>query len=610
LIHFYKRHRSNTNMLRLVSVLFLVLGSQAAFDSINKDLTVKSVERSIDLSSQLVKMNHKMTLENTGKGAVKSFLFSLDPAFKSSVAHITATVGSSKKTYLRVMETKVQGHLDKPFWKVEMRDAISAGGSDSVDVEVVLAQVLEMYPAAITQREKQLVRFTGNHYVFLPYTTMTQSTTVNVASSAIESYSKLKPVSQSDSTITYGPYSNMEPFSSSEMVIHSENNNPMLVVANLEREIEISMWGNIAVTETVDVRHDGATLKGSFSRYEFQRESSGVSSVKNFKSLLPAAAKDVYYRDDIGNISTSHMKVMDDAVELDLRPRFPLFGGWKTHYTIGYNVPSYEYLFFKGDNHVLNMRLVDHIFDDMLIESASVKVILPEGCTDQELATPFPVSREGDSKHYTYLDTTGRPVIKITNKGVLTESHIQNFQLQFKFPHTKMLLEPLLLVFAFFLFFLLSIIYVRMDFSITVDEGAEAKMKVAGYCEKVAGLQDRRSGLYQALEEALLKLKANKDVTSFQNMLKRITNDQKAETTAVADLQATIKAVNPDLGEKVSELQRLDKVFREQQTVQAGLVEKLVTGKLPKQQFIDQESGIMKKKEEAIEKINSIVKSF
>ena len=58
-------------------------------------------------------------------------------------------------------------------------------------------------------------------------------------------------------------------------------------------------------------------------------------------------------------------------------------------------------------------------------------------------------------------------------------------------------------------------------------------------------------------------------------MLKRITNDQKDETTAVADLQAAIKAVNPDLGEKVSELQRLDKVFGEQQTIQAGLVEKL-----------------------------------
>lgn len=39
--------------------------------------------------------------------------------------------------------------------------------------------------------------------------------------------------------------------------------------------------GNLAIEETVDVKHAGAQLKGSFSRYEYQRESSGVSSVKN-----------------------------------------------------------------------------------------------------------------------------------------------------------------------------------------------------------------------------------------------------------------------------------------------------------------------------------------
>ena len=106
---------------------------------------------------------------------------------------------------------------------------------------------------------------------------------------------------------------------------------------------------------------------------------------------------------------------------------------------------------------------------------------------------------DSDTTHHTYLDTTGRPVVVITNKGVLTESHIQNFQLQFKyvlnvdqlfwfyvtktnfvdrFSHSSMFMEPLLLVTAFLLFFLLSIIYVRLDFSITVDEGAEARMKV------------------------------------------------------------------------------------------------------------------------------------
>ena len=39
------------------------------------------------------------------------------------------------------------------------------------------------------------------------------------------------------------------------------------------------------------------------------------------QTVLPASASDVYYRDDIGNISTSALRQMDDAVELDLRPR-------------------------------------------------------------------------------------------------------------------------------------------------------------------------------------------------------------------------------------------------------------------------------------------------
>ena len=59
-----------------------------------------------------------------------------------------------------------------------MKDAVVAGGSDSVEVEVVLAKVLEMFPTAITQKEKQFVRFTGNHYAFLPYTALTQTTVV------------------------------------------------------------------------------------------------------------------------------------------------------------------------------------------------------------------------------------------------------------------------------------------------------------------------------------------------------------------------------------------------------------------------------------------------
>jgi oligosaccharyltransferase complex subunit alpha (ribophorin I) len=220
----------------------------------------------------------------------------------------------------------------------------------------------------------------------------------------------------------------------------------------MERLIEVSMWGNIAIEETIDMHHAGAKLRGSFSRYEFQRENSGVSSVKSFKTLLPAAATDVYYRDDIGNISTSALRSLDEAVEVELRPRFPLFGGWKTHYTLGYNVPSYEYLFQKGDQFALSMRFIDHIHDDMLVEELIVKVILPEGakvrlrCDSNvielstlsvqvgKLSIPYPTTRLSDELHYTYLDYHGRPIVTLQNVGYLTEKHIQDFQLEFTYP--------------------------------------------------------------------------------------------------------------------------------------------------------------------------------
>ena len=92
--------------------------------------------------------------------------------------------------------------------------------------------------------------------------------------------------------------------------------------------------------------------------------------------MLPAAAKDVYYRDAIGNISTSNLKEVGDAVEIEIRPRFPLFGGWKTKYTLGYNVPSYELLFISGSNYVLKIPFLDHVYDDMVVDKLTLKVYL------------------------------------------------------------------------------------------------------------------------------------------------------------------------------------------------------------------------------------------
>lgn len=133
------------------------------------------------------------------------------------------------------------------------------------------------------------------------------------------------------------------------MVVHFENNIPFLTVTEMTRLIEVSHWGNIAVEETLIIQNLGAALDGSFSRLDFDYGIGQKTAVKSFKTILFAAAKDIYYRDEIGNISTSMVRESLDYTEVELMPRFPLMGGWKTRYTIGYNLPAYEFLQNSGE---------------------------------------------------------------------------------------------------------------------------------------------------------------------------------------------------------------------------------------------------------------------
>lgn len=51
-------------------------------------------------------------------------------------------------------------------------------------------------------------------------------------------------------------------------------------------------------------------------------------------------ASDIYYRDNIGNVSTSTVRHRLGGVDLSLLTRFPLYGGWKTSWYQGYNLPT------------------------------------------------------------------------------------------------------------------------------------------------------------------------------------------------------------------------------------------------------------------------------
>jgi len=573
-------------------------------------LTVTSVERTVDISSQLVQVTHKIKLENTEKSPVKFFVFTIEPQLKSHLSFIGATTGKDSKQ-LTTTVGQLPERADALSYQIAFPSSSPLGPGNSIEVEVetIFTKYLKAFPEEITQKDKQLIKFIGNHYFYTPYKTTKQTTKILLASRNVESFTKLKPFSQSDTTIAFGPYENIGPLSYSECVVHYENNSPFLTVTRMERTIEVSHWGNVAVEEHIDLLHTGAKLKGSFSRFDYQRETnSGINSIKAFKTLLPAAARDVYYRDDIGNISTSSMVLKLDSVEVTLRPRFPLFGGWKTRYVIGYNLPSYEYLFNEGSQYVLKMRLLDHIFDSMVVDDFTVKIILPEGSSDLKLKTPYDLKRLPSTLHFTYLDVTGRPVTTLEGKNFV-ENHIQDFTLEYNFPKMYLLREPLLIIAAFLVLFFTVLVYVRLDFSIASGKPSRPNASSAS-AESVIKRHARRAGIYEAFESLLGKLKLNKDITSFQASVKNLSAEHKTETQAINEILGKVKSEAPEMAESITELQRLDRAFWEVYITYQQVVEKLVVGKIPRQQFLDQENQFNKKRDETAEKINQIIRNL
>lgn len=192
------------------------------------------------------------------------------------------------------------------------------------------------------------------------------------------------------------------------MTLHFVNHAPFAKLSSMQREVELSHWGNIAVEDVYELQHAGAKLKNGFSRFDYQMRQSpqGMNkhaspnnpSFRNLVAILPVQAHDIYYRDQIGNISTSDIRVKtttkEKNLELDIQTRFPLFGGWQTQFYMGFSMPTELSLFHttteKDEKFHVKVPFFT-FFQDVWVENMEVKVILPEGATDIEVKVPYPM---------------------------------------------------------------------------------------------------------------------------------------------------------------------------------------------------------------------------
>jgi len=455
------------NVLLIILVILSIMGGSYSLQN-------SKVKRLIDLSSQLARHTIEIILLNDEQEKVDSYYITIPVSLSSKLSYIQAiTDENSNLPIYQKSDTSTVNNIQYNMFVVNFGTPILKGQEKRLVLYFVFAHAMAVYPDEITQNERQLVKYSDNHYFFSPYLTEEIITTVKLASSSVQSHTEKAPSIIKGDTIQYGIYKSVPPFSFSSLSIHFENNRPFLTITKFLRLIEISHWGNVAVEDHISMKNDGAKLKGSFSRYDYQinPQANGQSALKFLRQFLPAEAADTYYRDDIGNISTSFLNMDDDdKLRLEIRPRFPLFGGWKPEFYMGYNLPTESCLFIDSNgNYLLNTTLIANWDVGVTIDEAEVRIIFPEGSSKIKVSgTPFIVDIS-NSTHFTYLDFFGRPVL-ILKKTNLVNEHHQHFQATYSFSSISLLLEPMLLIGGYATILIAIILIRRIDLTITVDK--------------------------------------------------------------------------------------------------------------------------------------------
>lgn len=461
-------------LLKTLIIFVFILTSLYSFGSSSspQQIRILSAERRIDLTSSITRAFLTLKVENTGATDASEVLIAFPPTEAEHIALLKASAAEGKrkkKTYvpLSVNPTELPNTPNgAKLFSISLHNPLKSGEKAVIEILYVLTHSLEPFPAEIGQSESQYVYYRDSAVLLSPYHVAEQITFIKTPNNKVESYTTVDPTQRAGMEIKYGHYHDHPPYSFSPIIVHFENNNPFAVVEELVRVVEISHWGSLQITEHYKLKHAGARHKGVFSRLEYQARPhiNGAASFKHLVARLPPRVHSVYYRDEIGNVSSSHLRTDSQKSELEIEPRYPLFGGWKATFIIGYVLPLHDFLFESPEgqrylNFSFGCPLLETVVDKLII-----KVVLPEGSKNPLPVVPFPVEQHLETS-YSYLDVIGRPTVVIEKENVVPEHNIP-FQVQYDFKPIFMLAEPLMLVSVFFLFFAAWIAYLHIDLSI------------------------------------------------------------------------------------------------------------------------------------------------
>ncbi|CAM1506941.1 Fc.00g065820.m01.CDS01 [Cosmosporella sp. VM-42] len=351
---------------------------------------------------------------------------------------------------------------DIQYFRIRLPTPLKAGGQQTLGISFYYLKAYYPLPAVIKQEEQQYLAYDFSVYAPSAYPTLKQKTEVKAASSTIPDYTKLPgsgdvkefPTKQG-AKLTYGPFDEKPAGAVSMAQVRFEFTKPVTHVAQLERDIEVSHWGgNIAFEERYELYHRGANLSVPFNRVKWAQSAyfnPASSALKELRVPLQVGSVDAYFIDTIGNVSTSRFRNNMRESLLELKPRYPIFGGWKYPFTIGWNSDAANFLRKTATGgYVLRVPFIEGPKQVEGIEygQVDIRVLLPEGASDVKFYTsaPAPAIMSTDiDVHKTYLDTVGRTAVSIKARNLVDEFRDRELIISYEVPLLATLRKPFII---------------------------------------------------------------------------------------------------------------------------------------------------------------------
>ena len=359
------------------------------------------------------------------------------------------------------------------YFVVRFPHPVKPKASLTLSISYHILGALTPLPAAIKQDEKQYLAYSFSAYVPSAYTTLKQKTKLKFPNSDVPEYTTTEGLTSSSPDperqgrdFTYGTYDTSKvPAGTVHLVsVRYEFTKPILACSLLERDIEVSHWGgNLATEERYWLRNDGAHLANHFSRvswatqnYYMQSGQAVTPALRELKVPLRPGSVEPYFTDDIGNVSTSRFRPNNiREASLELKPRYPIFGGWNYGFRIGWNnalSSSLRKLKTPADAYILSVPLLEgpKMPEGVQYEHVTFRVVLPEGASNVKWevkdGTGVPVLHAEQNLHKTFMDTFGRTELKFTATNVVDEARDAELLVTYQYTLASALRKPLSII--------------------------------------------------------------------------------------------------------------------------------------------------------------------